>query len=47
MPYAFYVNDQEITSSLEKALSPSQLDSAENVLEIIYQPQAVFKGAIT
>ena len=44
VPYAFYVNEREITSSLDQALDSAQLEASEEVLEIIYQPQAVFKG---
>jgi len=41
-PYTFFVRDKEITSTLEGALADETLDS-EKVLEIIYQPQAVFQ----
>lgn len=42
IPFAFYVNDVEIIDSLEKNISES-VNVSEDVLEIIYQPQAVFK----
>ena len=42
-PYSFFVNDTEITEELYKALDRSALESSESVLEILYQPQAVFK----
>lgn len=41
-PYIFFVNDSEIKQSLEKALDLKKIDT-ENVIDIIYQPQAVFK----
>ena len=43
IPFSFFVNDVEITEQLENALDKDALESAESVLEIIYQPQAVFK----
>ncbi|ESO97892.1 hypothetical protein LOTGIDRAFT_209088 [Lottia gigantea] len=42
-PYSFFVNDIEITESLEKTLDKDQLENTEKVLDIIYQPQSVFK----
>ena len=42
-PYSFYVNDTEITESLAKTLDKDLLESSESVLEIVYQPQAVFR----
>lgn len=42
-PYSFYVNDREITDQLNNALPKEALESSESVLDIIYQPQAVFK----
>lgn len=39
--YSFFVKDIEITSNLSTALKNEVVDS-EKVLEIIYQPQAVF-----
>ena len=41
-PYTFFVNEKEITSTLQTALVNDVVDS-EKVLEIIYQPQAVFQ----
>lgn len=41
-PYTFFVKDVEVTSNLASALKNAVLDS-EKVLEIIYQPQAVFQ----
>lgn len=42
VPFLFYVNDIEITQTLQKALSISS-SNTEGVIEIIYQQQAVFK----
>ncbi len=41
-PYTFFVREKEITSTLEAALDKEPVDS-EKVLEILYQPQAVFQ----
>ena len=42
-PYSFFVNDTEIEDSLVGALSKESVENTEQVLEIIYQPQAVFR----
>ncbi|XP_007445379.2 notchless protein homolog 1-like [Python bivittatus] len=42
LPLAFYVQDSEIVASLEKTLAELALET-ERVVEIIYQPQAVFR----
>lgn len=44
LPYSFYIQETEITSSLKKTLELEK-DSfvAEKVLEIIYAPQAIFR----
>uniref|UniRef100_A0A2K6QQH2 Notchless protein homolog 1 n=1 Tax=Rhinopithecus roxellana TaxID=61622 RepID=A0A2K6QQH2_RHIRO len=42
LPLAFFVHDAEIVSSLGKTLE-SQAVETEKVLDIIYQPQAVFR----
>ncbi|XP_043910256.1 notchless protein homolog 1 [Protopterus annectens] len=42
LPLAFYLNDAEIVTSLEKTLD-KQLVETEKVLDIVYQPQAIFK----
>ncbi|XP_076453353.1 notchless protein homolog 1-like [Babylonia areolata] len=42
-PYSFFVNDVEICESLEKTVSKETLQNAEQVLDIVYQPQAVFR----
>eukprot|EP00058_Branchiostoma_floridae_P026366 XP_002611857.1 hypothetical protein BRAFLDRAFT_83119 [Branchiostoma floridae] len=41
-PYAFFVNDREIVSDLQDVVEKEKLGT-EQVLDIIYQPQAVFK----
>jgi len=40
--YTFFVSDKEITTTLNGTLAGEKIDS-EKVLEIIYQPQAVFR----
>ena len=42
VPYSFYVNESEITGSLKETLETQTLET-EKVVEIVYQPQAVFK----
>ncbi|XP_068946040.1 notchless protein homolog 1 isoform X2 [Petaurus breviceps papuanus] len=42
LPLAFYVHDSEIITSLEKTLESKSVET-EKVLDIIYQPQAVFR----
>ncbi|KAL0271924.1 UNVERIFIED_CONTAM: hypothetical protein PYX00_005072 [Menopon gallinae] len=42
IPYLFFVNDREISDTLEKTLATGDY-SSEQVLEIVYQQQAVFK----
>uniref|UniRef100_A0A8D2JGJ1 Notchless protein homolog 1 n=1 Tax=Sciurus vulgaris TaxID=55149 RepID=A0A8D2JGJ1_SCIVU len=42
LPLAFYVHDAEIVSSLGKTLE-SQAVETEKILDIIYQPQAIFR----
>lgn len=41
-PMAFYVNNMEVTNALEKYID-KDFNFNEHVLEIVYQPQAVFK----
>lgn len=41
-PYLFFVNDKEITRNLHSALDKESLN-CEDVIDIIYQQQAVFK----
>ncbi|XP_046480875.1 notchless protein homolog 1 [Neodiprion pinetum] len=42
VPLAFFVNDTEITASLEKCLEKN-FSTSEDVVDIVYQLQAVFK----
>jgi len=43
-PYSFFVNETEISDSLGKTLEQEQmLSSSEAVVEIVYQPQALFR----
>lgn len=42
MPLAFFFHDAEIVVSLEKSLAGQAVET-EKVLDIIYQPQAVFR----
>ncbi|XP_069767608.1 notchless protein homolog 1 isoform X2 [Narcine bancroftii] len=42
LPLAFYVNETEIVTSLEKTLQEQQVET-EKIIDIIYQPQAVFR----
>ncbi|MGH0152859.1 UNVERIFIED_CONTAM: hypothetical protein FKN15_059992 [Acipenser sinensis] len=42
LPLAFFVNEAEIVSSLANALEGQALET-ERVLDIVYQPQAVFR----
>lgn len=42
IPYIFFIDDTEIVNTLENALLGKKIE-IENVLEIIYVPQAVFK----
>ncbi|XP_041097194.1 notchless protein homolog 1 [Polyodon spathula] len=42
LPLAFFVNEAEIVSSLASALEGQTLET-ERVLDIVYQPQAVFR----
>ncbi|CAO2644549.1 Notchless protein homolog 1 [Lemmus lemmus] len=42
LPLAFYVHDAEIVSSLGKTLE-SQSVETEKIIDIIYQPQAIFR----
>ncbi|EDW13082.2 protein Notchless [Drosophila mojavensis] len=41
-PYLFFVGEDEIKKSLEETIDLSTVDT-ENVIDIVYQPQAVFK----
>ena len=41
-PYSFYVDEEEIQSSLQAMLEQKSL-STEQTLHIVYQPQAMFR----
>lgn len=43
IPYTFFVKDTEVTDTLLKALDKDTLEQSEEVLDIIYQPQAIFR----
>lgn len=42
IPFAFYVNDIEVTDSLENNID-EHFCTSEDVIEIVYQPLAIFK----
>ena len=42
VPYAFFVNDQELRGELGAFLTDNKV-SVESVLRIVYQPQALFR----
>lgn len=42
MPYNFFINEKELVESLDTFFEKEQVET-EKVLEIVYQPQAVFK----
>ena len=41
VPLAFFVDDEQITNSLQETIK--DFNTSENVIEIVYQPQAVFQ----
>lgn len=43
IPYSFFVNDVEVTDTLVKALGSKALENTEQVLDIVYLPQAIFR----
>ncbi|KAK3771460.1 hypothetical protein RRG08_011394 [Elysia crispata] len=43
VPYAFFVNGEEIRESLLKTVGEDVLTKTETAVEIVYQPQAVFR----
>ncbi|KAK3085137.1 hypothetical protein FSP39_024968 [Pinctada imbricata] len=43
VPYSFFVNDQEVTDTLVKSLDTAALEKTEQVLDIVYLPQAIFR----
>ena len=42
VPYTFFINESEITGSLQETLEKQMIET-EKVVEIVYQPQAVFR----
>lgn len=42
MPYAFFINNEEIIDTIEKHVEKQKL-STEHVLNIVYQPQSIFR----
>jgi ribosome assembly protein 4 len=43
VPYSFFVNDVEVSDTLMKALDSKALEDREQVLDIVYLPQAIFR----
>jgi hypothetical protein len=43
VPYSFFVDDHEITGTLEAVTNLDENKNFEKITEIIYQPQALFK----
>ncbi|XP_071790204.1 notchless protein homolog 1-like [Asterias amurensis] len=44
VPYTFFINETEVTSSLEETLKTQKQETeTEKVLNIVYQPQAIFR----
>ncbi|XP_055632126.1 protein Notchless [Toxorhynchites rutilus septentrionalis] len=41
-PYLFFISDEEVRDTVQQSIGAKQLD-IENVLDILYQPQAVFR----
>ncbi|KAL8562080.1 hypothetical protein ACOMHN_031851 [Nucella lapillus] len=42
-PYSFFVDEVEVVESLERTVGRDRLRDAERLLDIVYQPQAVFR----
>jgi len=42
-PIAFFVKDTEITDTLEAALTEDQKNNSDELIQVIYQPQALFR----
>ncbi|KAK3746271.1 hypothetical protein QZH41_016527 [Actinostola sp. cb2023] len=42
VPYTFYINETEVTGKLEDTIQKHSIET-EKVVEIVYQPQAVFR----
>ncbi|KAI9146507.1 WD40-repeat-containing domain protein [Paraphysoderma sedebokerense] len=43
LPYTFHVDDLEVTDSLKKDVVEGSKKSTEDILTIVYQPQAIFR----
>ena len=43
VPYAFFVNGEEIRETLLKTVGEEVVTKTESAIEIVYQPQAVFR----
>lgn len=43
MPYSFFVDEEEIVNSLHSLLQKNADRGEEEVLKVVYQPQAVFQ----
>jgi ribosome assembly protein 4 len=43
VPYAFFVNDDEINNTLDETLKDQGHANFEKTIDIIYQPQALYK----
>ena len=44
VPYTFFINETEVTSSLDETLKTQKQETeTEKVLNIVYQPQAIFR----
>jgi ribosome assembly protein 4 len=43
MPYSFFLGEDEILETLNAVLDASKHANTEDVLSIIYQPQAIFR----
>jgi len=43
VPYAFFINDLEINSTLEENLKAQNDENFEKITEIVYQAQALFR----
>lgn len=42
MVYSFFINGCEITNSIDDVMQPETMET-EKMVEIVYQPQAVFR----
>lgn len=42
IPYSFFVEEKEITDTLEMVMEKANVET-EKVVQIVYQPQAIFR----